>query len=99
MNENNILQTETVQNETYMVTQEQIYTPAPPFELEKRDIIFTVCALVASVFTCLFGIFNGFNLGYFISSLLLLVSFTVYLIKKKSISLFSSESSTLTHLR
>lgn len=89
MNENNVLQTETVQNETYMVTQEQIYTPAPPFELEKRDIIFTVCALVASVFTCLFGIFNGFNLGYFISSLLLLVSFTVYLIKKKSLSLFS----------
>lgn len=89
---NNILQEEFVsetQNQSPELFPQQTYQPRPPFELAKSDIVFALFALAASVFTSIFGIFGGFALGYLISSLLLIVTFSLYLIKSKSIRLFS----------
>ena len=91
MQENNVMQQEFVpetQNEEPISFQEQAYQPKPPFELTKRDTVFAVCALAASVFASLFGVFGGFALGYLISSLMLVAMFVGYFIKSKSISVF-----------
>ncbi len=82
MEDNNIIQ------EQFVTEAEQEYQPCPTFSLSKRDIVFALCALVASIFTSVFGIFSGFALGYLISSVLLVVLFTLYLIKIKSVRIF-----------
>ena len=51
------------------------------FELEKRDVIFAVGALLVSVFTAIFGISGGFALGYTLSILLMAALFGVYFAK------------------
>ncbi len=89
---NNILQEQFVaetQNQESELFPQQTYQPRPPFELAKSDIVFALCALASSVFTSVFGIFGGFALGYLISSLLLIVTFSLYLIKSRSIRLFT----------
>lgn len=91
MDENNdILQEQTEeQNQEIEFNYSAIPTAKPLFELTKRDNIFAICVLVASVFTSIFGIFGGFAFGYLISMVMFISVFTVYLIKCKNIRLFS----------
>ncbi len=90
MDENNdILQEQTEeQNQEIEFNYSAIPTAKPLFELTKRDNIFAICVLVASVFTSIFGIFGGFAFGYLISMVMFISVFTVYLIKCKNIRLF-----------
>lgn len=88
---NNFLQQEITpqaQNETPQQFGERVYAPRPPFELTKHDGIFALCALASSIFTSLFGIFNGFALGYLISSVLLIAVFSLYFIKSQKLRAF-----------
>ncbi len=57
--------------------------PKPLFTLTKGDIAFAVSALIAAVFTSLFGLFSGFALGYAISIIITALVFIFYLIKGK----------------
>lgn len=50
----------------------------PLFDLTKKDGIFAILAVVVSIFTAVFGIFEGFHLGYAISSALMAVLLFVY---------------------
>lgn len=43
----------------------------PLFSLTKKDGIFAILAVAFSIFTTVFGVFEGFNLGYAISSVLM----------------------------
>ena len=54
------------------------YQPKPLFELKKGDTVFAVCALVASIFTAIFGIFGGFAFGYLLSIALMTALFCIY---------------------
>ncbi len=49
-----------------------------PFEIERRDIIFSVLALISSILMSIFGIFGGFAVGFSISAVLMLVVLAVY---------------------
>ncbi len=55
--------------------------PKPLFDLEKRDILFAVFATAISIFTALFGIFDGFALGYLLSAVMMLILLGVYFAK------------------
>lgn len=65
------------------------YKPKPLFELTKSDTVFSICAVLSSIFTAVFGIFGGFSLGYLISSVLFIVVFTVYFTKTGKKSFFA----------
>lgn len=58
------------------------------FDLKKRDIIFTVCGLVISVFMAVYGIFGGFAFGYFLSAICLFTLFAVYFAKAGKLRMF-----------
>ncbi|MBR3843924.1 MAG: DUF4173 domain-containing protein [Clostridia bacterium] len=64
------------------------YQPKPLFELSKGDNAFGICAIIAGIFTSLFGIFGGFALGYLLSLVFLLTLFTVYFIKLGKADIF-----------
>ncbi len=49
-----------------------------PLALERRDLVFAVCALVVSVVWAVCGLFGGFALGYTLTAVLALVLFTAY---------------------
>ena len=51
----------------------------PKFALKKKDIIFALCAIALGIFTTLFGIFDGFALGFFLTVLLTVALFAGYL--------------------
>lgn len=67
----------------------EAYQPKPLFELQKGDTIFTICALMLSIFTSIFGIFGGFALGYAISSVALTLMFIAYFAKDGKINVLS----------
>ena len=69
-----------MENEFYSPPQKE---PSPQFSLNKADLIFALCAAAVGIFTTLFGIFDGFALGFFIATLLTLVLFAVYFTKGK----------------
>lgn len=48
------------------------------FALTKRDTVFAGCALAATLFLSLFGLFSGFSLGYLTASVLMFLLFAVY---------------------
>ncbi len=60
----------------------------PMFELEKKDNIFAISAIVLSVLLSVFGIFGGFALGYSISIIMFILAFALYLIKCNRVRLF-----------
>jgi hypothetical protein len=55
---------------------------AKTYPLTKSDTAFAVFALIASLFTAIFGICGGFALGYFLSVVFMLIIFTVYFARK-----------------
>ncbi len=60
------------------------FVPKPLFNLEKSDVAFALCALAASIFTSVFGLFGGFSLGYLLSVVLMMALFTAYFRKRAS---------------
>ncbi len=64
------------------------YQERPLFNLTKNDLIFSVCALVFSIFTAIFGFFSGFALGYLLSTVLLFTALIIYFSKGSKISVF-----------
>ena len=62
--------------------------PKPLMELEHRDIIFSILAVLVSVFTAFFGIFGGFTLAFTVSLLCLMTLISIYLGKKGHKNLF-----------
>ncbi len=81
---NKILENEQQEN-TQVKTPEELlpamYQPKPLFELKRGDTTFSVCALIASIFTSVFGIFGGFSFGYLLSACFMIMLFSVYFIK------------------
>lgn len=65
-----------------------VYQPKALFELEKRDVIFAVCSIAASICTAAFGFFGGFAFGYLISILVMMTLFCVFLGKKCKLRVF-----------
>lgn len=63
--------------------------PKPLFSLQKRDIWFSVFAVVVCVLTAIYGIFGGFALGYTITSVFMLCLFIGYFAKNGKLTLFS----------
>lgn len=70
---NELLKEEIIENTEFEIPEEK------PFDLEKRDIIFSVFAAVSCVFTAIFGLFGNFALGLMLSALLLIGVLLVYL--------------------
>ena len=60
----------------------------PLFEIASRDNIFAVFALIAGVFTSVFGIFGGFSFGYMMSAVLFILVLTAYFINQGNVRLF-----------
>lgn len=52
-----------------------------PFVLSKKDIVFSLCAVIVGIFAMLFGIFEGFALGYLLTVVLCFGLFFAYLPK------------------
>lgn len=61
----------------------------PLFDLSKKDGIFAILAVLFSIFTAMFGISEGFALGYGISSGIMTILLFVYFCKDSKIHLFS----------
>ncbi|MBE6729212.1 MAG: DUF4173 domain-containing protein [Ruminococcaceae bacterium] len=57
----------------------------PLFEIGQGDTAFSICAVVFSVFSAVFGIFGGYALGYAISCLLMMGLFTFYFAKSGTV--------------
>lgn len=65
----------------------QQYQPKPLFELTKSDTAFAGGALIASIFSSVFGIFGGFAFGYMLSICFMMVLFGVYFIRDNKVSI------------
>ena len=70
---NELLKEEIIENTEFEIPEEK------PFDLEKRDIVFSVFAAVSCVFTAIFGLFGNFALGLMLSALLLIGVLLIYL--------------------
>lgn len=64
------------------------YQPRPLFELTKSDTAFSLCAVIISIFTMIFGIFGGFAFGYMLSVILMISLFIVYFAKSSKAHFF-----------
>lgn len=64
------------------------YKPKPLFELAKSDTAFSLCAVIISIFTMIFGVFGGFAFGYMLSIVLMTVLFIVYFAKSSKARFF-----------
>ena len=69
-----------MENEFYSPTLEE---KEKPFALKKTDIVFALCAVGVGIFAALFGIFDGFALGYLLTVLFAFVIFALYFKKTK----------------
>ena len=79
--------TETLKEEIPADNQSDLlYQPKPLFNTDKRDIIFSLCALVISIFASVLGIFGGFALGHLLSILIMFSTITVYFAKGAKIN-------------
>ncbi len=63
--------------------------PKPPFEMQKSDFVFAFLAIFASVITTVIGIFDGFALGYMLSTVFMTLLFFVYSLNRGKVGLFS----------
>lgn len=64
------------------------YQPRPLFELTKSDTVFSICAVIISIFTMIFGVFGGFEFGYMLSIVLMTALFIVYFAKSSKAHFF-----------
>lgn len=79
--------TETLKEEIQADSQpDLLYQPKPLFNTDKRDIIFSLCALAISIFASILGIFGGFALGYLLSILIMCSTITIYFAKGAKIN-------------
>lgn len=76
------------QMQMFPVSDTTAYQPKALFDLEKRDFIFVVCAVAASMCTAALGLFGGFALGYLIATLVMMTLFCVFLGKKGKLHVF-----------
>lgn len=67
----------------------------PLFPLEKRDVAFALCGVVACVLVSVCGLFGGMALGYLLAVLAMLTLFLVYFGEKGKIPLQSAVSGLL----
>lgn len=63
--------------------------PKPLISLERRDIIFSIIAVIVSIFMAVFGIFGGFTLAFTVSLLGIMILMAIYLGKFGHKNLFS----------
>lgn len=63
-------------------------TPEKLFNVQKRDILFAVYALLISIFAAAFGILGRFALGYFLTCIMMAALFTAYFAKGAKLSPF-----------
>ena len=68
----------------------------PIFELSLGDSVYIIAAIISCIFVSLYGLFDGFALGYSISIVLFAVVFITYLIKCGKTSIFSVINGILT---
>lgn len=71
------------------IKNKQTLETKPLFSINKSDSIFAICALVASIFTAVFGIFGGFAFGYLLSIALMIMMFVIYFAKGAKVSALS----------
>ncbi len=87
----NIENNKTLENEQPQKTPEslvpEMYKPKPLFELGKRDTTFALCALAASIFAAVFGIFGGFAFGYLLSIVFMVILFSIYFIHNTKVGI------------
>ena len=62
---------------------ENLQVPESTFPLTKRDTAFSLCAGIACVFAAVFGICEGYALGYLLSSVAMLAVFVIYFAKDR----------------
>lgn len=86
-NENVIQEQIEQQNEEIEFNYSHAPVLKPLFELGKRDTTFALCALAASVFSAVFGIFGGFAFGYLLSTAFMIILFSVYFIHNKNVGI------------
>ena len=60
----------------------------PLFTIEKRDIVFAVCAVLLGIFASFSGVFGDFSLGYSLTCIAMTALFTVYFAKGAKIRPF-----------
>ncbi len=88
MKNDNVIQEQIEQkNEEIVFNYSDTPVLKPLFELSKRDTTFALCALVASIFAAVFGIFGGFAFGYLLSIAFMVVLFSVYFIHNKKVGI------------
>ncbi len=84
MEENKVKQ-ELINEENVMENSPYNFPEEKPFELDKRDIIFSASAAVSCIFTVIFGVSGNFALGFMLSALLLICLLSIYLHKEKNL--------------
>ncbi len=84
------VQQENAQEKTPEMLLPEMYQPKPLFELTKSDTVFAVGALIASIFTAIFGFFGGFAFGYMLSAVFMLILFGIYFIKSGRLNVLSA---------
>lgn len=90
MDENIIMQEEAVEQvKTPEMVLPEMYKPRPLFGLTKSDTVFAVFALIASIFTAIFGLFGGFAFGYLLSICIMITLFSAFFIKGSRVSALS----------
>lgn len=82
MERNEILEKEQQEQLQPNMSSPQPYQPKPLFDLTKGDTAFAICAVLASIFTSIFGIFGGFAFGYLLSIVLMATLFGIYFAKR-----------------
>ncbi len=88
MKNDNVIQEQIEQqNEEIVFNYSDTPVLKPLFELSKRDTTFALCALVASIFAAVFGIFGGFAFGYLLSIAFMVVLFGVYFTHNKKVGI------------
>ncbi len=86
--ENNIIQEQTdEQTGEIEFNYSDMPIAKPLFELKKGDTAFALCALAASIFASVFGIFGGFAFGYLLSIVFMVILFSVYFIHNNKIGI------------
>lgn len=79
MEDNNVLKNSEQQKDSYEMPQSVLRV----FEMTKKDNAFVFAVIFSSIITSFLGIWGGFQAGFTVSAIFMLVSFTVYLVNKK----------------
>ncbi len=74
----------TIPEEEVIFTDTVLLPVLPKYDIVKRDNVFAVLLLLASVITSAFGVWGGFRSGFTLSLILILASVTAYLLPSKA---------------